>query len=121
VTRRIMYTGYRPETLAQAWALYAQSLLRQAERPGLVQSERVSLVDLGTDAAKQSMLAHHHDFGGAMVLAQLLLKRSILLAATDLDSAQAAWDEAAELLLAIPEDSARAGLAAYLMRNVRRP
>jgi hypothetical protein len=121
VPRHQMNKGYRPEALAHAWAVVAESYLRQSAIPGMVYSQRMPLIEMGMEAAKQSMLAHSHDFEGAMVLARLLLQASELLKGKDLDSARGAWDEAAALLVAIPESSTRAPLAAELMRRVKRP
>ncbi|HYF48968.1 MAG TPA: hypothetical protein VEJ63_06165 [Planctomycetota bacterium] len=120
VTRRIMYTGYRPEALAHAWAVVADSYLRQSFQPQLIHSQRVALIDLGVEAAKSSMFAHHHDFEGAMMLARLLLRRSALLK-SDVEAAQDAWDEAMAILTAIPTDSSQAAEAQRLMRLIPRP
>jgi hypothetical protein len=120
-TRLVMYAGYRPEALAHAWALMAETSLRLSARPGISNEQRVQLCRQGVEEAAKSSEAHLHDYEGALVRARLLLQLSSLSAEKDLEAARRYHDEAAAELNTIPESSSRAANARNILEHVPRP
>ena len=110
---------YMPQTLAYAWLVLAEVLLRESLTEDLATEARIRACEEAFAAADQSLSVHLFDHKAYVVKARILYQRSkVELACNATEKAQQHLQEARTLLEQVPTESERAKIARFLLAQL---